>query len=754
MDALAWQMIALEGGIVLTLMLMTHALASRHSLAPFFAVMGAFTLLSWWSGLLQASAPGAFDTQLTLAALIPALLAGLLMVYVLDGPKAGRVLLFSVALLSLVSPTFGFLFLQDSGLMDANANWTNTVSGTVTLVADFLVMGAGWEWLRRRLPAALIFVPLLVTVGLLDLLLYHTLLQLLQGQWPSLAAGPGWMLRAQVSLAYGLVLLPYVLLRWRHQPREDQQRPLLAALKHESLLQEEITHIRQEMERKNQLEQSLLDRSTLFHSLFEMSPAAILLCDLDGCIVEANPAARSLIQELGTDEPIERIQQLMGADILRHLQHGLNRSQTPQPVLEIIGGQEYAITAMPVNLTRDSHGMALLLQNLSEREQTEDELIRHDRLESLSVLAGGIAHDFNNLLTGILAGLSLARMQLAEAEPIESMQTLDEVEEQAKMASRLTHQLLTFSKGGEPALKTLPVEDFLEESVRFALRGSAITAGYELAADLWPVRADQGQLQQVINNLVINAVQAMDGKGSLIVSADNVSLRKPYKTLPAGEYVRIRFCDQGPGIPEALVERIFDPFFTTKKQGHGLGLASAFSILKRHGGLLECHNRQQGGACFALYLPRGESSDVSGLRTITLARYRARVLVMDDQETIRKLLSRMLGKIGLEVTTARNGEEAVILYQQAMASGHKYDLVILDLTVPDGMGGEECMRNLQDIDPEVKAVVSSGYAESPVMARATEYGFIDRLCKPYTIGDAWALITRVLPEHARSEASS
>ncbi len=757
----SWLILSVQGGIILTLILLAHALRHRHSLAPFFTVMGALTLLGWFSSLLAQQGGFWPAPQMIITTLIPALIAAVLLTYVLDGPKPARVLMFSIVLLILAGPVIG-LFLQEAigkvstkSMVDFATHLKMALGSAATLSLDFLLLGMLYESLRRllkALPRGLIFLLVLLFIGSADHLIFSTLFSLLgdiphNPDWTRI-----WHQRLLISLLYGLAMLPYLWYQKRQQPAEEKQRPLLASLRQEDMLQKEISSIREEMARRADLVQDLHQRSALFQSLFEIAPAGILICDLNGRILEANPAAETLLNRKGGEDgnkKIRSIQELLPSGIIATLMSSLRQQRQSQPVLENIEEQEYSIRAVPVSLEQHRQGMAVLLQNLNEKEQMEDELIRHDRLESLSVLAGGIAHDFNNLLTGILAGLSLARMQLAEAEPLESMKTLEEVEEQVKVASRLTHQLLTFSKGGEPALKTLRMEDFLDESVRFGLRGSSVVASFDMEKGLWPVQGDQGQLHQVINNLTINAVQAMNGKGQIRVHAKNLLLNHPYKTLPPGRYVRIDICDNGPGVPTELLDRIFDPFFTTKKSGHGLGLASSFSILKRHGGLLEVDNLPEGGACFRLYLPPGNPEDQPQTRTVTVAQYRARVLVMDDQDTILKLLTRMLEKIGLEVTTARNGEEAIILYQQAMASGHKYELVILDLTVPDGMGGQECMRNLLDLDPQVRAVVSSGYSDDPVMARASQYGFVDRLAKPYTISDVWALITRVLPEHAR-----
>ncbi len=756
----SWLIPTIQGSIILILILLAHALRHRHSLAPFYTVMGALTLLGWFASLLAQQGGYWPVPQIIITTLIPALIAGVLLTYALDGPKPARVLMFSIVLLILAGPFIGF-FLQEAmgntgtgAVADFATHLTMALGSAATLSLDFLLLGMLYESLKRllkALPRGLIFLLVLLFIGSADHLIFSTLFSLLGSiphnpDWTSI-----WHQRLLVSLLYGLAILPYFWYQRRLQPAEEKQRPLLASLRQEDMLQKEISTIREEMARRADLVQDLHQRSALFQSLFEIAPAGILICDLEGRVLEANPAAESLLRKDASSEKIHSIQELLPAGIIATLMASLRQQRQSQPVLESIHEQEHAISAVPVTLGEHQQGMALLMQNLSEKQQMEDELIRHDRLESLSVLAGGIAHDFNNLLTGILAGLSLARMQLAEAEPLESMKTLEEVEEQVKVASRLTHQLLTFSKGGEPALKTLRMEDFLDESVRFGLRGSSVTAAFHMEDALWPVQGDQGQLHQVINNLTINAVQAMNGSGQIQVHAKNLLLNQAYKTLPPGRYVRIDICDNGPGVAPELLDRIFDPFFTTKKSGHGLGLASSFSILKRHGGLLEVENHPEGGACFRLYLPPGNPEEEPQTRTITVSQYRARVLVMDDQETILKLLTRMLEKIGLEVTTAKNGEETIILYQQAMASGHKYELVILDLTVPDGMGGQECMRNLMELDPQVRAVVSSGYSDDPVMARASQYGFVDRLAKPYTISDVWALVTRVLPEHARRE---
>jgi PAS domain S-box-containing protein len=391
------------------------------------------------------------------------------------------------------------------------------------------------------------------------------------------------------------------------------------------------------------------------------------------------------------------------------------------------------------------------LVDITDRKLAEQERIRIQKVESLGVLAGGIAHDFNNLLAAILGSISVAR----EGSSTDSLQleVLTEAEEAAVRASELTRQLLTFSRGGEPVKRSLAVESVLRSSTSFAVRGSRVVAQCDVPADLWRVNADEGQIAQVIHNLVLNAVQAMPEGGTVRLSAENVpeGAALPAGLAPARRYVRISVADEGPGIDPAVVHKIFDPYFTTKATGTGLGLATAHSIVRRHSGHVSVESEPSRGATFQVYLPasQGDASFVVD-RPAKLALGRGRVAVMDDDELVRKSAVRVLARLGFEAVAARDGAELLSLCEAARESGRPFDAAILDLTVPGGMGGKEAVALLRQREPGVRAIVSSGYSSDPVMADHAHYGFAGVIAKPYRLEDMGAVLDRVLDARRES----
>ena len=367
--------------------------------------------------------------------------------------------------------------------------------------------------------------------------------------------------------------------------------------------------------------------------------------------------------------------------------------------------------------------------DITERKNMEKEIQRSQKLESLGVLAGGIAHDFNNILTSILGNVSLARMQLHDGEKTEKR--LLEVENSAARAKDLTHQLLTFARGGEPVKKAIDVNGLLREAAGFAIRGSAVRCELTTVDDLLQVEADEGQLNQVIHNLVINAVQSMPDGGTVTVGAKNCAPVKGEKSC-----VEISIADSGTGIPEQHLQRIFDPYFTTKQQGSGLGLAACYSIIKKHGGAISVKSTLGKGSTFYVTLPAWELPDkCEEEMNADPVNDPLRVLVMDDEEPVREILQDMLEELGYTPECTKNGAEAVDLYRKRKEEGVPFSFVILDLTVPGGVGGTEAMTSLLDIDPKVKAVVSSGYSTDPIMASYRDFGFSAVLIKPYRLQD-------------------
>ena len=392
-------------------------------------------------------------------------------------------------------------------------------------------------------------------------------------------------------------------------------------------------------------------------------------------------------------------------------------------------------------------GMVIAFRDMTEKRRVEEERLKTSKLESIALLAGGIAHDYNNLLTAILGNLSLAQMSVTES-PAELPSLLNEVENAALRAKGLTHQLLTFSKGGAPVKQTASLIEIIKDSAEFVLRGSNSKCSFDFAEDTAPAEVDLGQISQVIQNIVINADQAMPAGGHVTIGTMNVTISPENRSLPlrAGRYVKISIADNGPGMPAEVLKKIFEPYFTTKEKGSGLGLTTSFAILRKHDGHLAVDSAPGKGTAFHLYLPAAEvpeSQTMSRAQPLIL-RGNGKILVMDDEESIRHLVKRMLESVGYKVVAVREGEEALSAYAEHEGKGQPFDAVLLDLTVPGGMGGRECARQLLARWPQVKAIVSSGYVNDPVMERYKKFGFAGMVTKPYTLGELTYAMKRIL----------
>jgi PAS domain S-box-containing protein len=375
-------------------------------------------------------------------------------------------------------------------------------------------------------------------------------------------------------------------------------------------------------------------------------------------------------------------------------------------------------------------------KDITKIKELEEELQKLRKLESVGVLAGGIAHDFNNLLQGVFGFISMAGISIDDRG--KALAALEKAEKALETAVGLTGQLLTFSMGGKPVMKRIALPSVIGNSVNFAMSGSNSDSRITVAKELWQVEADPGQIGQVIQNVVINAREAMPGGGNVEISAGNVDLPAgDHPLLPeGGKFVRIAVGDSGTGISGKHLSRIFEPYYTTKPKGSGLGLATSFSIVRNHGGMIDVKSEAGKGSTFFIYLPAREAGEAppGESRAGAAAQSRkGRILVMDDEEQVRDVAMGLIDALGHNVECAENGEVAIEKFRQARNSGTPFDIVILDLTIRGGMGGEEAIGKLREIDPDVTAIVSTGYSDNPVVSEYRTYGFATYLNKPYTI---------------------
>ena len=379
-------------------------------------------------------------------------------------------------------------------------------------------------------------------------------------------------------------------------------------------------------------------------------------------------------------------------------------------------------------------GISVFFRDITERKRVEDERLTTTKLESLGTLAGGIAHDLNNILTVISGNIGLAQLE-APSRSGNLLAYLGKAGQAAQHAARLSNQLLTFSKGGAPLKKVASVAELLEDAAEFSLYGSKLRAALEIEDHLGKAEIDVGQIEQVINALMLNARETMPNGGCVDVYAENIQLDESSGLpLPAGRYIKVAIADHGPGVPPDLAGKIFDPYFTTKTASSGLGLSISYSIIRKHGGFLHLEKNSPAGATFAFYLPATTSTlgnDPARHNDEPAFRER-RILVMDDESAIRELTAELLGTMGYEVTAATDGQEAIRIFERAARKGEHFRAVILDATVRGGLGGLETIERLRHIDPEVNAIICSGYSDEAALSEFLSYGFRGALPKPFT----------------------
>ncbi len=548
--------------------------------------------------------------------------------------------------------------------------------------------------------------------------------------------------RAKITEPYGYILKPF-------QEKELHTTIEMALYKHG-------------MERK--LRESEQWLSTTLKSIGD----AVITTNVDGYITFMNPVAQSLTgwkQEEAIGKPL--------ADVFKIISEKTSET-VESPVAKVIAeGRVVGLANHTLLVTRDGAtvsiddscapikddsghliGVVLVFRDITERRRVEEELLKVQRIESMGVLAGGIAHDFNNILTAIIGNLSLARLY---TDSNKISERLEESERAAIRAVDLTQELLTFARGGVPVKETAAIAALLRQTAIFTLRGSNVRCEFSIPDDLWAVDIDAGQIGRVINNLIINADQAMPEGGIVRVHAENVAVEKAdILPLKDGEYVKILVQDQGLGIPKEHLQRIFDPYFTTKHKGNGLGLAASYSIIRNHDGYIAVESEVGVGTIFCIYLlaSPGEAFIRTGKKEDKPIMGKGRILMMDDEESIRELAGEMLRNIGYEVTTATDGTEVIKLYKEARGSGCPYDAVIMDLTIPGGMGAKKAILGLVEIDPEVRAIVSSGYPNDPVMANFRQYGFSSTIAKPYRVEALSEVLYKVMAGQSETHTIS
>lgn len=523
----------------------------------------------------------------------------------------------------------------------------------------------------------------------------------------------------------------------------------------EELVKSRTEKLEAEIIDHQQTEEALRESSERLTNIITQSPMGIVIWDNDFRAKEWNASCEKIFGYLREDvlnksgmtivaeEDQQRISNLF--DSLKNKKTVRNRNRN-------ITKSGKKITCEWYNTPLTDHkdnviGILSLVEDVTDQIHLEKELLKIIKLESTGVLAGGIAHDFNNILTAILGNINLSLLDTSLEPP--TRKRLMAAEKASLRAQTLTQQLLTFSKGGEPVKEQTSIVEVIRDSADFVLHGSSTSCKYYISDDLWLIDADKGQISQVIQNIVLNASQSMPGGGQISITCENIDRTKIQEDLLSTntDYIKITISDNGVGIPERTLEKIFDPYFSTKTEGSGLGLAITLSIVRKHKGHISAESIPDEGTTFTIFLPADSKLMATTLaeKTTTISStVNATILIMDDEDMVLNVVSSMIGALGYETLLSKNGDECIELYSQLMKQGNPPDLIIMDLTIPGGKGGEETTKELLQIDPNVQVVVSSGYSNDPIMASFKEYGFCAAISKPYVMDDLSQVITKTL----------
>lgn len=538
---------------------------------------------------------------------------------------------------------------------------------------------------------------------------------------------------------------------WNHKRKNGEVIPVEVSLTAVPVDGEILLHVVWwDISKRKQAEALLKESEERFRDLADMLPEAVFEADLELKITYANQKAYSLFGFSKND--LTRgvyIDTMIVPEEKQKAQDNISRRMRGEDLglVEYRGlkkdGSTFSIL-IHIDSVRNNQvivGFRGILIDITAQKRAEEEILKLRKLESIGVLAGGIAHDFNNLLAGLFGNIEMAKRSLSDGD--KAYKYLDSAGMSMERATSLTRQLLTFAKGGDPVKETLSLESVITETATFTLRGSNVKPQFDIYPDLWLVAADKGQLSQVISNLTINAKQAMPDGGIVTITAENIK-------GPEDKRVQITVRDQGIGIAPQHLDKIFDPYFSTKQQGSGLGLASCYSIINKHNGTIVAASELNQGTTFTITLPVvAEQKETSaavaeGVSMTDSAPVSARILLLDDEELVQQISGAMLEEMGHQVDYALRGEEAVERFWSAQEKNQGYDVVICDLTIPGGMGGQEAAREILKLNPQAKIIVSSGYATDPVMANYAEYGFAGRIAKPYLFVELQKVVQQTL----------